>query len=266
MNYAYVTLATNVKYLHRALYLQASLERVNSKYPLIILISKDLLKYKLINDVKHYKIIDIINFSTTESIVRYKFTLNKFHIFNLVEYDKILFLDADMFILTNIDVMFEKTEGYDCVYSKYVTGRYGTDEALPRGGFFTCIPKEGFFEEILNNDAFNNLLHYDDEHILKEICFPKWKTATFEELHLLDKTMPICFHGKWHMHYPSINYKNMINMSDKDILEFFQKELKRKTLSYLRNRKVQPTKENFDNWCQTFWDRQFLFDIKEKIL
>ena len=52
MNYAYVTLATNIKYLHRALYLQTSLERVNSKYPLIILISEELLKYKLINDVK----------------------------------------------------------------------------------------------------------------------------------------------------------------------------------------------------------------------
>lgn len=232
---------------------------MNSKYPLIILIDKKLLKCKLIEDVEHYKIIDVVNFPVTENIVRYKFTLNKFHIFNLTEYDKILFLDADMFIFTNIDYIFEKAQEYDCIYSNYLTKRYNADTILPRGGFFICTPKEGFFENLINSDDFKNLLHYDDEHVLKEICFPKWKTITFEEIYLLDETMPLYFHGRWSYHF---NYKDIIKMSDEDILTFFKEEVTKMAILYLRMKKIPSTEEKINALYKIFWNQHFLFNVK----
>ena len=266
VNYAYVTLATDIKYLYRALYLQSSLERVKSKYPLIILINENLLKYNLIKDVKNYKVIPLINFEKTEKIIRYKFTLNKFYIFNLIEYDRVCFLDADLFILSNIDNLFEKAQEYDCIYAKYLTGRYGEDEILPQGRFFTVAPNKNFFNNLLNDLQINQLTHYDDEHMLKELCFPRWsKITTFEELSFLLEQIPICFHGKWHMHYPNITYKDIITMTDKEVLLLFQKEIKRKTISYLRNKNLPLIEDNISKWEKIFWERQFLFDAKEKI-
>ena len=60
MNYTYVTLATKETYLIGANYLKQSLDNVNSKYPLIVLVTDNILEETIENILdKNIKYISI---------------------------------------------------------------------------------------------------------------------------------------------------------------------------------------------------------------
>ncbi len=109
---AYVTVLTNKNYLLGVLILADSLDKILSKYPLYVLVPKN-----LSNGVKKYllkkniNIITMNNFSDdviqrNNNLDYWKETLFKLKVFNLIRFSKIVFLDADMIILKNIDYLF----------------------------------------------------------------------------------------------------------------------------------------------------------------
>lgn len=117
MNYSYVTLLLDDSYIFGIILLNQSLKDVKSKYPLEVLVSSKVTP-PIINILEQlqlkYQIIDPI---VNEEILKYNSsishyfgkiwsdTLTKFQIFSL-SYDKVIYLDADILVLKNLDHLF----------------------------------------------------------------------------------------------------------------------------------------------------------------
>lgn len=119
--YSYVTILTDDSYTYGICLLIESMKKVNTKYPLLVLITEDVsepsleilrqlnIKIQKINKIQISDYIYSHNFQINSTLsVTWKNCWTKFQIFNLIEYDKIVFLDADIMILKNLDHLFEK--------------------------------------------------------------------------------------------------------------------------------------------------------------
>jgi inositol 3-alpha-galactosyltransferase len=113
---AWATLLTKATYLAGAVLLARSLHKQRSKYPLIILVTPDFpssllpslnreatLTNSQINHIEHLR--PKQKFDLMDS--RFNDTWTKLMVFSLVDYDKIVFLDADMLVLRNMDELFD---------------------------------------------------------------------------------------------------------------------------------------------------------------
>ena len=129
---SYITLLTNDDYLYGIMLLSETLKQVKSKYPLTVLITKDvsLPCREILNQLQiPYQLIDIISMPDAlyeENVkIHKKFTNNwkncftKYKLFDLTEYDKIVFLDADIMVLKNLDDLFDKPNMTACVDGEY---------------------------------------------------------------------------------------------------------------------------------------------------
>ena len=104
----YVCVLSTNDYLEGCLVLNENLKHINSKYELLCLINEDIseeskkildyfnIKYKIINKLE-YKVNSIPVFKHWYN------TFDKLNIFTLTEYKKIIYLDSDLLILSNID-------------------------------------------------------------------------------------------------------------------------------------------------------------------
>ena len=109
---AYISILTTEDYLPGLLVLNASLKSVKSLYPLHVLLAPTISK----------KVTDILdNYSISYSVLsqainnptdidihhRWFSTYYKLAVFDQIQYQKIVYIDADMLILRNIDELFE---------------------------------------------------------------------------------------------------------------------------------------------------------------
>lgn len=115
----YMTYLGTEDYLIGVLALNASLKKVNSKYPLYVLLNN-----KIASNVKSHLIKENINiveinksFTIPSKVVKNNYKLNyeqwnntfqKLFIFGMTRFDKIVFLDSDLFIKKNIDELFDE--------------------------------------------------------------------------------------------------------------------------------------------------------------
>ena len=140
--YAYVTLATTESFLQGAKLLAYSLERVQSQYPLIILVTENLAH--LLDDEHMYKVVPYERFTPSkETTHRYVDTRNKLRAFELVQYKRVLVIDADIFVLKNIDWIFEEYPE-----EEFFSGiRNINGEKWFCGDRLMITPKQGQYEE-----------------------------------------------------------------------------------------------------------------------
>lgn len=163
-NYLYVTLATNSKYLKGAIYLYYSYKNTKSKYPFLILVTDNLKKedYEELEKNKiSYKIIPYKSFSNEDS--PYKDTINKFEIFNLKEYEKILFIDADSFFIQNIDFFFDIPMKNNILAYE----RKENNNTLLGGNLFIVKPQDIEINDYLQQ----HLNSWADEPLLTELFY-----------------------------------------------------------------------------------------------
>lgn len=120
-NYAYVTLLTdNPSYINGVLLLRESLARVKSKYPLYVCITNDVSdQIKDMLKQAEVKTIILDKLETPSNIYEHnkkadpmradiwKYTLTKFGIFSLTQFDKIIYCDSDLMFYKNVDHCFE---------------------------------------------------------------------------------------------------------------------------------------------------------------
>lgn len=156
---AYATLLSSKNYLKGVLVLNSSLKKVNSRYPLITLISYKLyLNFKEIEGIldKH-KIRYIIleersklpeGISKNIYSKRWINTFDKLQVFSLTSFNKIVFLDSDMLVIRNIDHLFEKKHLSFATASEQVSGY--EDWNLPNSGMMVIEPRNGLSEQIFN--------------------------------------------------------------------------------------------------------------------
>ena len=158
MKCAYVTLATSEEYLNTASYLQTSLRIVKSEYPLIVMISEELKDHPLLNHFDQYEIIPYYNFNKNNKLseLHYNHTFNKFYAYNFIQYEKLCFLDADAFLLINIDKYFELTKEIEFVITTYHPIRLPQENCYPKGNVFIFTPNTNTFNFILDRLKDNN--------------------------------------------------------------------------------------------------------------
>lgn len=168
MNCAYCTLVSNDEYAWGAACLSISKSIINTKYPLVIMVSEIVSEEnkKLLSNYGIVKIIPNHIFEYGDNDF-YKCTKQKLEVFNLTEYDRVCFLDADMLMLESLDYELENN-----AFMFDIRERYAKD--LNRfavcGEVFIVTPDSSTFDMLIDI-ADKNKLNNDEEclaYIYKE--------------------------------------------------------------------------------------------------
>lgn len=114
----YMTLLSTDKYLDGVIALNQSLKNVGAKYPLVVALTSNISPFcrDILKKLK-VEVLELKDFSYSQECYRkfcaidmkhWFYTSSKLQIFGLTQYQKIIFLDADMFVVKNIDHLFQK--------------------------------------------------------------------------------------------------------------------------------------------------------------
>ena len=115
---SFVTLATNDSYVKGALVLGSSLRNYRATRRLTILITphvSDPMRKVLEKVFDEVKLVDVLDSGDSAHLALLKrpelgVTLTKLHCWELTQYSKCVFMDADTMVLSNIDELFEREE------------------------------------------------------------------------------------------------------------------------------------------------------------
>lgn len=114
--FAYVTFLSNRNYLDGALTLHKSMQLVKAKYPLYCLLSMnveaEVIKVLEDDGIGCIQLTECVTADTgvnsLEWASNWNYTFDKLYMWGLTQFDKIVFVDADMIVTANIDHLFEK--------------------------------------------------------------------------------------------------------------------------------------------------------------
>lgn len=196
--YSYVSLLTNDSYTYGIVLLVESMKKVNTKYPLHVLVtdkvstaSLELLRQLGVT----YEVVDTI--SVSEEIHEYNSKMNarlaaiwkdcwtKFRIFDQTQFDKIVFLDADIMVLKNLDHLFKKPHMTSCLDGEYFN--IWPDRDHFNSGCIVIEPSHELFEDIMtyaNQLTVDQIIYQEpfaDQELLNQY-FSDWVDK--KELHL----------------------------------------------------------------------------------
>lgn len=157
-------LSTN-NYLNGVLVLNENLKRLNSKYDLLCLINENIseeskhtltkygIKYKQFNSVPYN-----VNFSSM-----WNYTFDKFNVFLLEDYEKVVCLDADLLILENLDFLFEYETPAMVIDNPTFTDRFNS-------GVMVITPNKETFKELVRMKEQQSLYNrvIGDQNILND--------------------------------------------------------------------------------------------------
>lgn len=115
---AFVTLATNDSYSLGALVLGHSLRNVGTARALVVLITPGVTQAMKTQLSKVYDVVSVVDVLDSQDAANLALlsrpelgvTLTKLHAWNLTEYKKAVFLDADALVLQNVDELFDREE------------------------------------------------------------------------------------------------------------------------------------------------------------
>ena len=188
--YSYVSLLTNDSYVYGIILLYTSLQKVQSKYPLHVLITEDVseaskevlnqidITYEIVDKIKLPDIINNHNRASSLALaVTWENCWTKLKIFDLTEYNKIVFLDADILVLKNLDHLFEKPHMTSALDGEYFNIWPGWDHF--NSGVLVLEP---------SHEEFQNILNYG--YSLKEEDIPNYTFADQELLNFYYKDWP----------------------------------------------------------------------------
>ena len=195
--YSYVTLLTNDSYVYGVALLVESMSRVNTYYPLHVLINDEVsaasieildqlgVTYELVSTIPTPPDIYQHNLNFEPNVAAtWRNCWTKFHIFNLTQFDKLVFLDADILILKNLDHLFNCPHMTSCLDGEYFNLWPSWDHF--NSGCIIIEPSKKLFDDILN--FANNLKESElpeyiiaDQEVLN-LYFKDWSTQT--HLHL----------------------------------------------------------------------------------
>lgn len=188
---AYITALSADNYLTGCLVVNKSLKKVNSKYPLVVLASKDLSKKSIkILEKNNIKVIYPKNkLSLPESIIKQNSDADfdywtksfiKLLAFDLDEYEKIVLIDNDIIVLENIDDLFEKPHMSGVALFKE-TKNMNCDNCS--SGFLVIEPQKNFSKNFISiiERLSNEKGHFGDQDVINQY-YHDWPNN--ENLHL----------------------------------------------------------------------------------
>lgn len=216
-NYSYITVLSTEKYLEGALALAESLRKTKPKYPLSILITDDVSKeteeiliQNNFNVIRRNKIevpesIKIKN--TKGSFSHWTNTFDKLLLFELTEFDKLVYLDSDMYVRKNIDELFERKN-----MSATIDRRYGpimSDDWIKlTSGLLVIEPEKNIIHKFL--EIISNIVdkrdQIGDQDVLQEYDL-NW--CEKEDLHLDVKYNMFFPHTDYYTHCCNYNLEDI---------------------------------------------------------
>lgn len=153
MNYAYVTVLSTNSYYKGVVALFESLKETNPKYNKFVVIVNETIDNDIVEDLKRRGYIVIvkpkIDASSLVKNTSYAYwvnTFDKLYVFELTQFDKIVYLDSDMYIAKNIDDLFDMP---------HMSGAISGKERVPdwdgiNSGLMVIVPEEGILDKMKN--------------------------------------------------------------------------------------------------------------------
>ena len=188
---AYITSLSTENYLIGVLALKECLNRVNAKYPLYVVVNDSIsenalakLQVKDINIIKKVsiKIPEEVKKRNDEKLLsRWSNTFDKLLVFGLTEFDKIVYLDSDMYIRKNIDELFDRPNMSAAIDRKNCCIDFNWKKMT--SGLIVIEPKAGLDKELAQTmtKVQEKYKEFGDQDVI-QWHFPDWENH--EELHL----------------------------------------------------------------------------------
>ena len=154
---AFITLISSQDYLPAALVLNHSLKQVNSKYPLVVALTKDLATEENLNifQQENIKVEIIIPLAYNQSTINYVNnhqwshtvlnTASKINLFFLYQYDKLVYIDADVLVVKNIDNLFSYPNGSLLWWTEGMSGLFVFEPKKHDAKIYTTLLENGEF-------------------------------------------------------------------------------------------------------------------------
>ena len=158
-NYAYITIATSKDYLPGVIAMYLSLKRTGTGLPLYAMFPQTLveseplainnLKRNGINILEYSHSVEIpqqlVNNNAQQGDHRFSHTFDKLLIFELTQFDKIVYLDADIYILHNLDHLFSMPHMSAMIAGHSYPGNEDWTDLT--SGIMTLVPQQGLIEQ-----------------------------------------------------------------------------------------------------------------------
>lgn len=220
-NYAYVTLATSRDYLPGLMAMYLGLRQTGTSFPLYAMLPESLLESEplVIDNLKQngIKILEykqsieipsqLVDNNANQGDHRFSHTFDKLLVFGLTQFDKIVFVDADVQILHSLDQLFELPH-----MSAMVAGRSypGNEDWVDlTSGIMTIVPQEGLVDEItaMIPVVMDQKKGCGDQDILQAF-YPEW--PQHKELDMGEKYGVIASYASYYEKHLGYHYTNVI--------------------------------------------------------
>ncbi len=221
-NYAYITLSTSKSYLLGIMAMYLSLKKTGTSIPLYAMLPSNLIKEEaeLCGRLKANGI-NIIEYSNSISIPqqlvesneshgdsRFSHTFDKLLVFGQTQFDKIVYLDADIYILHNLDHLFQLPHMAAMIAGKSYPGN--EDWIDLTSGIMTIIPEKGLskqFEKLIP-DVIKAKGICGDQDIL-QAYYTDWTKRS--ELDMGEKYGIIAYYAKYYELHLGYKYTNQVD-------------------------------------------------------
>ena len=182
-NYSWVTLLSDNSYINGVIVLDRSLKETNSKYPLCVAVTNEVseeniqLLHKLNISVVYFETVVPPGMSSSDSpdiitsldVYGWHKALCKIRVFSLEQFDKIVFIDADMIVKNNMDELFDMPHMTACRDCWDFDGNFGDTFSL-NSGLMVIEPDakitENLLKFLIDFDSQGKMIH--DQWLIQE--------------------------------------------------------------------------------------------------
>lgn len=236
-NMTYMTYLSSDNYLIGVLALNFQLKKLKSRYPLTILLTKNL-STETMNKVKksNIKYIFTEDLKISQSIIdnnikagnpNWNKTFGKLKIFGLTKFNKIVFLDSDMLILQNLDSLFQKENMSSVIAGTRYPGNENWSKTL-NSGLIVVVPKVGEDKRLINLIGKGDLKDRGGDQGVIHLAYPNWPKQ--KSLHLDESYNLLAPYESYYLN------KGLIKHRDIKVLHFIGKN-KPWNMSYIKKQK-----------------------------
>lgn len=193
MRYTYISFLGSDDYLIGILALKNRLDVLKSEYPLTVLVSEDisnkskriLKKYGIPYVIKkdYVPSEEIQKNNTSFGMPQWSKTFGKLYIFGMTEFDKLVYVDADMLIKKNIDELFQNKNLSAVIAGVKYPGNENWSLTL-NSGLMVIVPKKNEDVRLFELIESNKFEKGGDQDII-HLAYPNWSEN--ERLHLKEE-------------------------------------------------------------------------------
>lgn len=220
-NYAYITLSTSKSYLLGIMAMYLSLRKTGTTIPLYAMLPTDLireeaelcgrLKANGINIIEYSNSISIpqqlVDSNETHGDSRFSHTFDKLLVFEQTQFDKIVYLDADIYILHNLDHLFQLPHMSAMIAGKSYPGNEDWTDLT--SGIMTIVPEQGLsakFEKLIPNVIKAKGICGDQD--ILQAYYSDWPQRP--ELDMGEKYGVIAYYAKYYEQQLGYRYTNKV--------------------------------------------------------